>query len=259
MPVRGTLSSSSDPLFNEASSSDTGPGGPMVDPTRGSSSASAAATTMFANGGPSRSDTTMPTRFGGPGGSGLSGSSSSSGPIGGSSSSGISSLGNASDIQIKEDVEPKMASKEVPAEIFIIPPVLTFMQMWGPTFTIFFFLGVFLFVLMWLYIYVSFHGYQDRITVLSLGNLFDQNPQARFEKYIQQTAQESMAAAMQDVTASNSNVQTAVNRLQSQLDASQTQQQGISSVLQPMVDALKKVLGSSYMPTPTTVKTIGSK
>ena len=112
---------------------------------------------------------------------------------------------------------------------------------------------------MWLYVYVSFNGYQDRITVLSLGNLFDQNTQTRFETYVKQTAQESIAAAMQDVASSNSNVQTAVNRLQSQLDASQTQQQGLNSVLQNLVNMMKNVLGSSYLRNPTTVQTTGSK
>ena len=127
--------------------------------------------------------------------------------------------------------------------------------MWGPTLTVFFFLGVLVFVLMWLYVYVNFNSYQDRITVLSLGNLFNQDPQQNFQKYIQQTTQESLAAAMQDIQTSGTNVQTTVNRLQTQLDVNQTQQQGLSNVLQSVVDGLKTMLAKSYVPKPDTVNT----
>jgi len=127
--------------------------------------------------------------------------------------------------------------------------------MWGPTLTVFFFLGVMVFVLMWLYVYVNFNSYQDRITVLSLGNLFNQDPQQNFQKYIQQTTQESLAAAMQDIQTSGTNVQTTVNRLQTQLDVNQTQQQGLSNVLQSVVNGLKTMLAKSYVSSPDTVKT----
>ena len=130
---------------------------------------------------------------------------------------------------------------------YFIPPTLTLYQMWGPTFTILFFLGILVFVLMWLYVYVNFNSYQDRITVLSLGNLFNQNPQAAFEKYIQQSTQESIAAAMQDITTSSNNVKTNVARIQSQSDANSTLYQN-----------LQNILSNFYMPDSTTVKSVKS-
>jgi hypothetical protein len=254
MPTRGTLSSLSDPLFGEEESVSPGGGG------------GAASSSLTRSGVVRRPDPVSTTNYTGARPSSLlangfmdsarsnNNSNSNSNPTDNNSSS---SLGNASDIQIKDDDFSKpTSSKDEHADIFIVPPILTFLQMWGPTFTIFFFLGVLVFVLMWVYVYVSFNGYQDRITVLSLGNLFQQNPQARFQTYVQQTAQESIAAAMQDIATSNNNVQTSVNRLQSQMDANQTQQRSIDTILQPLLNMVKQAIGSSYMPNAQTVKII---
>ena len=175
-------------------------------------------------------------------------------------------LGNASDIQFKDmeneneftnNSPSSTTSKNViPEKIFIIPPILTFLQMWGPTLTVFFFLGVFMFVLMWLYVYISFQGYQDRITVLSLGNLFNEDPQDRFETYVKQTAQESIAAAMQDVQSSKNDVITSVNRLQSQLNANQSQHQTlIDTVLQPL---LNKMTTACFKPDSKTISSVST-
>ena len=255
MPIRGTLSSLSDSLFGEEESQSPGGVGASSGVVRrpdavSTSNYTGARPSLLANG-------FMDNNRNNNSNNNNNSTNSTNNSIGSSVGSGSSSLGNATDIQIKDDDFSKpTSSKDEHADIFIVPPILTFLQMWGPTFTIFFFLGVLVFVLMWVYVYVSFNGYQDRITVLSLGNLFQQNPQARFQTYVQQTAQESIAAAMQDIATSNNNVQTSVNRLQSQMDANQTQQRSIDTILQPLLNMVKQAIGSSYMPNAQTVKII---
>jgi hypothetical protein len=167
---------------------------------------------------------------------------------------------------INKTTQPPEVDENPKVEIdmkFFIPPDLTLFQMWGPTVMILAFLGLLVLVLMWLYIYVNFNLYQDRITVLSLGNLFNQNPQASFKNYIQQTTQESISAAMQDITLTGKNVQSSVNRLQSQMDTAQKQQQGFNqqfdNVIQPVINWLQETLGPSYLATPSTVKTTATK
>jgi hypothetical protein len=128
-----------------------------------------------------------------------------------------------------------------------VPPNLGLFQLWFPTTMIVFFLGIMVFVMMWLYIYVSFNSYQDRITVVSLSNLFNQTPQTTFQNYIKQSTQESIAAAMQDIQTSGSDVQATVNRLQTQVSASQPATQSLDGVLQSMVQWLQGLLGKNYV------------
>jgi hypothetical protein len=187
--------------------------------------------------------------------SGSSNNGNSSGDNNGGSTSGAD---GETDPYALPDIKQSETLIRSATGTFVIPLTLTLYQMWGPTLTVFFFLGVLVFVLMWLYINLNFNSYQDRITVLSLGNLFNQDPQQKFQKYIQQTTQESIAAAMQDIQTSGSNVQTTVNRLQTQLDVNQTQQQGLSKVLQSVVDNLKTMLSSTYLSGHDTVKTTAS-
>jgi hypothetical protein len=165
----------------------------------------------------------------------------------------IKASGDGDDDSYKERSDPNFREDEIDTRFFA-PLTLDMYQMWGPTMIIVFFLGILIFVLMWLYVYISFNSYRDRITVLSMGNLFNQSPQKTFQSYIQQATQESIAAAMQDITTSGSNVQATVNRLQTQMDVSQTTQQGIDAVLQPIMDWLQKTLGQTYMSDATTVK-----
>lgn len=146
--------------------------------------------------------------------------------------------------------ETRQISKDL---AFLAPPALWLYQLWGPAFFVLAFLGLLFAVLAWLYVYINFASYQDRITVLSVGNIFNQDPQARFKTYIQQSTQESIAAAMQDITSSSNDVKTSVNRLQTQVTASQ------NTVFQPLLDTLKRFLGSTYLVDPTTVKTTQSK
>jgi len=144
----------------------------------------------------------------------------------------------------------KPEKPEFPDEIdtvHFVPPNLGLFQLWFPTTMIVFFLGIMVFVLMWLYVYVSFNSYQDRITVLSLSNLFNQTPQLTFQKYIKQATQESIAAAMQDIQTSGNDVQTTVNRLQTQVAASLPATQSIDNLLQPMVQWLQSTLGQNYV------------
>ena len=107
---------------------------------------------------------------------------------------------------------------------------------------------------MWLYVYINFESYHDRIAVISLGNWFNQDPQASFQQYVQQSTQESIAAAIQDIRSSSNNIQTNVNRLQNQMDVNSIQQQTFANVLTPIVEWLKKTLGDTYV-SGSTVKT----
>jgi hypothetical protein len=146
------------------------------------------------------------------------------------------------------------ASRQISKDLaFLIPPTLWYYQFWGPTFLILIFLGLLMGVLAWLYVYINFTSYQDRITVLSLGNLFNQDPQARFKTYIQQSTQESIAAAMRDITSSSNDVKTSVNRLETQVAANQ------STIFQPLLDTLTSFLGSKFLVDPNTVKTTQQK
>jgi len=205
----------------------------------------------FMPGGPSSSSSSSSSNSGGPPSSSSSGGMFTDKGGQGGDKSGKDNFGKMPNILPEiassdgSDVAGKssIAATRVIDTKYFVPPDLTIFQMWGPMFMIFFFLGLLTIVLMWLYVYINFESYHDRITVLSLGNWFNHDPQASFEKYIQQSTQESIAAAMQDIRSSSNNIQSSVNRLQGQMDVNASVQQQMTSI----VDWFKNALAKTYV------------
>ena len=146
---------------------------------------------------------------------------------------------------------------------FIPPTVITASFMWGKTLTVFFFLVLMMISLMWLYVNINYQAYADRINVLSLHKWFQQDPQSYFQDYVQNTAQESIAAAMNDMQTARYNLETSVNRLEDQSQRQYEENKALDSkmdkIKSEIVNSVRKLASMPYLTKDGAVKTTQSR
>lgn len=99
---------------------------------------------------------------------------------------------------------------------YFVPPKTTQFMLWGQTFLVLIVLLVMFFAIGFAYVYSNMNEYSRRIAVISNAALFGKDPQEMFEKYIQDSQSESIAAAVNNIQLTTDNLNTTTTRLTDQ-------------------------------------------
>lgn len=100
-----------------------------------------------------------------------------------------------------------------PMITYFVPPETTEYMEWGQTILVILFLAAMFISIILMYIYSNLNEYQNRISVITNAYLFGQNPEKKFQTYIQNAQAESLATAMNNIQSTNQNLNTTNYRL----------------------------------------------
>lgn len=96
---------------------------------------------------------------------------------------------------------------------YFVPPETNEFMEWGQTILVIIFLAAMFISIILMYIYSNLNEYQNRISVITNAYLFGQNPEKKFQTYIQNAQAESLATAMNNIQSTNQNLNTTNYRL----------------------------------------------
>lgn len=100
-----------------------------------------------------------------------------------------------------------------PMITYFVPPETTEYMEWGQTILVILFLAAMFISIILMYIYSNLNEYQNRISVITNAYLFGQNPEQKFQTFIQNAQAESLATAMNNIQSTNQNLNTTNYRL----------------------------------------------
>ena len=109
-----------------------------------------------------------------------------------------------------------MSAIETPFEFttkYFVPPNTIQYMKWGQAGLVVYFFGIMFTAIAYVYVYVNYYTYQDRISAITNAYLFGKNPQVQFESYIKNAQAESISAAVNDIQTASSNISTTNARL----------------------------------------------